>query len=84
MKHEIHVRVFYRHLPEHRIKLVKQMHLATNGSVRLGTVVRLLGLPIEYMLNLRGENSYPLELDQLVRPKDEQSPVDLNLFVEAQ
>jgi hypothetical protein len=85
MKHQINVRVFYRpgrRGRDHSIKMLKQMCLATNNSVRVGTVVRLLRLPLEHLVYLRGEGSAPLEMEDLIRPMDEEFPVDLNLYVE--
>lgn len=78
MKHQINVNVFYRPGKRgHRIKLIKKMSLALNGSVRMGTVVRLLHLAPWALMRLHGEDSAPLELEMFVQDLDE-----MNLFVE--
>ena len=78
MKHQIQVNVFYRPGKRgHRIKLIKKMSLSSNGSVRMGTVVRLLGLPPWAIIRLHGEDSVPLELESFVQDRHE-----MNLFVE--
>lgn len=77
MKHHMKVNVFVVRGPR-RVKIIKNMLLASNGVVKMGTVLRLLHLPPWALERLRGEHDLdPFELEQDVQDRQE-----VNLFVD--
>lgn len=77
MKHQTKVNV-YLVSSHRRVKMMKTMLLASNGVVKMGTVVRLLHLPPWALERLHGEDDLdPFELEQDVQDRQE-----VNLFVD--
>lgn len=91
MKHQINVKVFSKPSKKRGQKfiVVRNVSLLTNSWVRVGSVLRMLGLAPKDLMRLRMENAtdrqrVPLNLDAVIQRSDIlvlDSEYDLNLYV---